>query len=216
MTTVGSGGKHSVAVWSIQVAHKCFAYIYKFCRICSLRFNNKKLGMLVYYIRIVPSTPVLLGLRTKTACQLGCCYTDLMLSLSCTGVMPVMTYGGFKRMTTFCKTQVPAHITETLEGIKDNDEAVKVIGGVKTVIMCPNICRSGKQPHLSLPGPFFSFLVLMKSRASHSAQINSYLGQETAYTHKVHRCRMYESMLANFVPLYVCVYLALVPNQLHD
>lgn len=40
-----------------------------------------------------------------------------------------MTYGGFKRMTTFCKTRVPDHITSTLESIKDNDEAVKVLPG---------------------------------------------------------------------------------------
>ena len=37
-----------------------------------------------------------------------------------------MTYGGFKRMTSFCKTAIPADISDTLEGIKDNDEAVKV------------------------------------------------------------------------------------------
>jgi methylenetetrahydrofolate reductase (NADPH) len=42
--------------------------------------------------------------------------------------MPIMTYGGFKRMTGFCKTRIPAEILEALEAIKDNDEAVKVRG----------------------------------------------------------------------------------------
>ena len=45
------------------------------------------------------------------------------------GVMPVMTYGGFKRMTSFCKTAVPQHIADTLEAIKDNEAAVKVRRG---------------------------------------------------------------------------------------
>ena len=40
--------------------------------------------------------------------------------------MPIMTYGGFKRMTGFCKTRIPAELAEALEAIKDNDEAVKV------------------------------------------------------------------------------------------
>ena len=42
------------------------------------------------------------------------------------GIMPIMTYGGFKRMTSFCKTAIPQDISDTLESIKDNDEAVKV------------------------------------------------------------------------------------------
>lgn len=54
-------------------------------------------------------------------------FIHIMRSTYSTGIMPVMTYGGFKRMTTFCKTQIPETILETLEGIKDNDEAVKVM-----------------------------------------------------------------------------------------
>jgi methylenetetrahydrofolate reductase (NADPH) len=44
----------------------------------------------------------------------------------CAGIMPIMTYGGFKRMTGFCKTRIPADILKALEAIKDDDEAVKV------------------------------------------------------------------------------------------
>lgn len=40
--------------------------------------------------------------------------------------MPIMTYGGFKRMTGFCKTRIPDELAAALEEIKDNDEAVKV------------------------------------------------------------------------------------------
>ncbi len=40
--------------------------------------------------------------------------------------MPIMTYGGFKRMTGFCKTAVPDAMAGELEAIKDNEEAVKV------------------------------------------------------------------------------------------
>lgn len=40
--------------------------------------------------------------------------------------MPIMTYAGFKRMTGFCKTKVPAAIADKLESIKDDEEAVRV------------------------------------------------------------------------------------------
>ena len=43
------------------------------------------------------------------------------------GIMPITTYGGFRRMTGFCKTRIPADIDTALEAIKDNDEAVKVL-----------------------------------------------------------------------------------------
>jgi len=38
------------------------------------------------------------------------------------GIMPILTYGGFKRMTTFCKTHVPKDIADTLEAIKDDEK----------------------------------------------------------------------------------------------
>jgi methylenetetrahydrofolate reductase (NADPH) len=34
------------------------------------------------------------------------------------GIMPIQNYGGFKRMTTLCKTFVPNHILSDLEPIK--------------------------------------------------------------------------------------------------
>ena len=57
--------------------------------------------------------------------------------------MPIMTYGGFKRMTGFCKTHVPKDIEAALEGIKDNDEAVKNFGIDLGTRMCKRILESG-------------------------------------------------------------------------
>ena len=34
------------------------------------------------------------------------------------GIMPIQNYQGFKRMTGFCKTHVPQHITDALEPIQ--------------------------------------------------------------------------------------------------
>ena len=33
------------------------------------------------------------------------------------GIMPIMSYGGFKRMTDFCKTKIPASIQKELSEI---------------------------------------------------------------------------------------------------
>jgi methylenetetrahydrofolate reductase (NADPH) len=59
------------------------------------------------------------------------------------GIMPIMTYGGFKRMTTFCKTDVPQAITDALEAIKDNDEAVKAYGIQLGADMCRQLLDAG-------------------------------------------------------------------------
>ncbi|EFJ44235.1 hypothetical protein VOLCADRAFT_95450 [Volvox carteri f. nagariensis] len=59
------------------------------------------------------------------------------------GIMPIMTYGGFKRMTGFCKTKVPADILEAVEAIKDNDEAVKNFGVDLGVRMCRRLLDAG-------------------------------------------------------------------------
>ena len=44
------------------------------------------------------------------------------------GIMLIMSYGGFKRMTGFCKSRVPDEVAERLEAIKDDDAAVKAYG----------------------------------------------------------------------------------------
>ena len=54
-----------------------------------------------------------------------------------------MTYGGFKRMTNFCKTFIPASISEKLEEIKDDDAAVKAYGIELGVEMCQKLLDKG-------------------------------------------------------------------------
>ncbi|PSC68978.1 5,10-methylenetetrahydrofolate reductase [Micractinium conductrix] len=59
------------------------------------------------------------------------------------GVMPIMAYGGFKRMTSFCKTAVPQHMADTLEAIKGSDEAVKAFGISLGTMMCQRLLDGG-------------------------------------------------------------------------
>lgn len=52
------------------------------------------------------------------------------------GIMPIQSYPGFHRMTTFCKTKVPQSILDDLELIKEDEDEVKKYGislAVKTV-----------------------------------------------------------------------------------
>ncbi len=59
------------------------------------------------------------------------------------GIMPLMNYNGFKRMTSFCKTRVPQHITDTLEAIKDSDDAIKAYGISLGTMMCERLLAAG-------------------------------------------------------------------------
>jgi hypothetical protein len=59
------------------------------------------------------------------------------------GIMPIQTYGGFDRMTTFCKTKVPAAVRQGLDAIKDNDEAVKAFGVQFVTDMCRQLIANG-------------------------------------------------------------------------
>ncbi|KAJ6228793.1 methylenetetrahydrofolate reductase [Anaeramoeba flamelloides] len=59
------------------------------------------------------------------------------------GIMPIMTYSGFMRMTKFTKVTVPKEITEGLEKVKD--DKVKVVDfGVSTCVkMCQQLILDG-------------------------------------------------------------------------
>ena len=59
------------------------------------------------------------------------------------GIMPIQSYGGFKRMTTLCKTFVPQSIHDALEPIKDDDQAVKEYGVHLAVEMCRKLRDAG-------------------------------------------------------------------------
>ncbi|CAM8947732.1 unnamed protein product [Rhodiola kirilowii] len=65
------------------------------------------------------------------------------------GIMPINNYGGFKRMTGFCKTKIPAELSAALEPIKDNEEAVRAFGIHLATEMCKKILAHGvKTLHL--------------------------------------------------------------------
>lgn len=66
------------------------------------------------------------------------------------GIMPVMTYGGFIRMTTFCKTYVPQEIRDAVERLKDDDAALKAYGIDLGVQMCQRILDSKSSPGMSM------------------------------------------------------------------
>jgi len=59
------------------------------------------------------------------------------------GIMPITTYGGFKRMTGFCKTQVPPEIEKQLEAVKDDDEETKKLGVKLGTDMCKRLLEAG-------------------------------------------------------------------------
>jgi methylenetetrahydrofolate reductase (NADPH) len=59
------------------------------------------------------------------------------------GIMPIMAYGGFTRMTSFCKTKVPKHIADAVEAIKENDAAVKAYGISLGTMMCQRLLAAG-------------------------------------------------------------------------
>ncbi|KAG9136205.1 hypothetical protein Leryth_003807 [Lithospermum erythrorhizon] len=65
------------------------------------------------------------------------------------GIMPIGNYGGFKRMTGFCKTKIPQDMMAALDPIKDNEEAVKAYGIHYITEMCRKIMAHGiKTIHL--------------------------------------------------------------------
>ncbi|KAL3752914.1 hypothetical protein ACJRO7_000327 [Eucalyptus globulus] len=59
------------------------------------------------------------------------------------GIMPIGTYKGFARMTSICRTKIPAEVSAALEPIKDNDEAVRNYGIHLGTEMCKKILASG-------------------------------------------------------------------------
>eukprot|EP00357_Protocruzia_adherens_P033016 CAMPEP_0114993432 /NCGR_PEP_ID=MMETSP0216-20121206/12526_1 /TAXON_ID=223996 /ORGANISM="Protocruzia adherens, Strain Boccale" /LENGTH=592 /DNA_ID=CAMNT_0002357073 /DNA_START=250 /DNA_END=2028 /DNA_ORIENTATION=- len=59
------------------------------------------------------------------------------------GLMPIQTYGGFKRMTEFCNTKVPQEITDALAPIHEDDAAVKEYGIKLGIEMCKKLLDNG-------------------------------------------------------------------------
>merc|ERR1719316_1511496 len=59
------------------------------------------------------------------------------------GIMPIQSYGGFTKMTSLCKTKVPAHIPEKLDPVKDDDEKVKDVGVQIAIEQCKDLIQNG-------------------------------------------------------------------------
>jgi len=53
------------------------------------------------------------------------------------GIMPINGYASWKRMTDFCKTQIPPAMRTALEAVQDDDEKVKAVG----VEIVANMCK---------------------------------------------------------------------------
>eukprot|EP01134_Creolimax_fragrantissima_P007785 CFRG7785T1 len=64
------------------------------------------------------------------------------------GIMPIQSYAGFHKMVGFCKVNVPEHITEALEAVKDDDAKVKELGVRMGIDMCKKLLDSGLVPGL--------------------------------------------------------------------
>eukprot|EP00518_Triparma_eleuthera_P013940 CAMPEP_0182468268 /NCGR_PEP_ID=MMETSP1319-20130603/15213_1 /TAXON_ID=172717 /ORGANISM="Bolidomonas pacifica, Strain RCC208" /LENGTH=397 /DNA_ID=CAMNT_0024668443 /DNA_START=54 /DNA_END=1247 /DNA_ORIENTATION=+ len=59
------------------------------------------------------------------------------------GVMCINNYGGFFRMTGFCKTRVPANLKEDMEKLKDDSEGLKRFGVEFGVGFCERLVNAG-------------------------------------------------------------------------
>ena len=73
------------------------------------------------------------------------------------GMMPIQSFSQFQKMTSFCRTKVPACIWDALAKIKDDDEAVKAYGVAYCTEMCKVLFAAGT------PGFHFYTLNLEKS-----------------------------------------------------
>lgn len=60
------------------------------------------------------------------------------------GIMCINAYGGFAKMTKFCKTRVPDALHEKMESIKDDADAVKQFGITFGTAMCNQLVASKK------------------------------------------------------------------------
>jgi methylenetetrahydrofolate reductase (NADPH) len=75
------------------------------------------------------------------------------------GIMPIQSFSTFVKMTTYCGVAVPQSILERLAPVKDDDEAVKLIGCEIASDMCHTLLTAG----LGVDGVHFYTLNLERS-----------------------------------------------------
>ncbi|KAG5464487.1 hypothetical protein LSCM1_00677 [Leishmania martiniquensis] len=63
------------------------------------------------------------------------------------GLLPIMTYAGFTRMVSLCKTNVPRDVRKRVEELKENPEGLKEYGVEQCVQMIEHIRASGLDYH---------------------------------------------------------------------
>mmetsp|Transcript_26550 Transcript_26550/g.30585 ORF Transcript_26550/g.30585 Transcript_26550/m.30585 type:complete len:407 (-) Transcript_26550:655-1875(-) len=59
------------------------------------------------------------------------------------GLMCINAYGGFCKMTKFCKTRVPAELQAKMDSMKDDQDAVKAFGVEFGIQMCKDLIAIG-------------------------------------------------------------------------
>lgn len=59
------------------------------------------------------------------------------------GLMCINAYGGFVKMTKFCKTRVPAELKDKMDSLKDDPDAVKAFGIEFGIQMCRDLIEIG-------------------------------------------------------------------------
>mmetsp|Transcript_8578 Transcript_8578/g.8533 ORF Transcript_8578/g.8533 Transcript_8578/m.8533 type:complete len:515 (+) Transcript_8578:232-1776(+) len=59
------------------------------------------------------------------------------------GIMPIQSYQGFHRMTSFCKTKVPQQILDDLEAVKEDEDEVKKYGISLAIKTCKKLAEHG-------------------------------------------------------------------------
>lgn len=59
------------------------------------------------------------------------------------GLMCINTYGGFCKMTKFCKTRVPRELKEKIESLKDDPDSIKAFGVEFGTQMCNELIEIG-------------------------------------------------------------------------
>jgi methylenetetrahydrofolate reductase (NADPH) len=59
------------------------------------------------------------------------------------GLMCINAYGGFCKMTKFCKTRVPEAVQAKMDSIKDDSDALKAFGVEFGVQMCKDLIEIG-------------------------------------------------------------------------
>jgi len=59
------------------------------------------------------------------------------------GIMCIHAYGGFNRMTNFCKTRVPEWLSSKMEALKDDELGVKQFGAQVGIQMCRGLFDLG-------------------------------------------------------------------------